>query len=40
MSWCVLVEANESYGGDNTWDLVAKVLSKAEGKRPSPGPRR
>jgi hypothetical protein len=25
MSWYVLVEANESNGGDNTWDLVAKV---------------
>ncbi|MFB7375492.1 hypothetical protein ACFC0D_37330 [Streptomyces sp. NPDC056222] len=25
MSWYVLVEANETYGGDSTWDLVAKV---------------
>ncbi|WP_067812971.1 hypothetical protein [Actinomadura kijaniata] len=25
MSWYVLVEANESHGGDNTWNLVAKV---------------
>ncbi|MET9950351.1 hypothetical protein ABZ135_02220 [Streptomyces sp. NPDC006339] len=25
MSWYVLVEANESYSGDDRWELVAKV---------------
>ncbi|MFG3346878.1 hypothetical protein ACGF1Z_17630 [Streptomyces sp. NPDC048018] len=25
MSWYVLVEANEAYGGDDRWDLVEKI---------------